>query len=153
MSTSAKPNPKQTDLSSQSGQAMSATNKPSIEEIKNFDEANLLEWIKENSSLRLKPGAEKKFLDAEIDGEFFLSHAGDDAFFQKAGLSLGMSDKLARLAEKTLSKKSKYCSLHHIRHADSQLIASQSRQASRTKQQLEQSEEYAKASECEHLKM
>ena len=125
MGTSAGPTHKQDESSSQPVQAMSATNEPTIQEIKGFDEVNLLKWIRENLSLRLKPEAERKFLDAEIDGESFLSHAGDDAFFQKAGLTLGVSDKLARLAEKTLDRKSECICLHYTPPTDSQLRTSQ----------------------------
>ena len=59
-------------------------------------------------SVPLKPDDEEKFLNARIDGEVFSNHPGDREFFIGAGLSYGVSDKLAELAKNTISKKSKY---------------------------------------------
>ena len=104
---------------------MSATNEPTIQEIEGFDEVNLLKWIKEKSSLRLKPEAERKFLDAEINGSVFLKGAGNEDYFLKAGLSFGASVQLAELAREIVGKKSKCICLHYTPPADSQLRTSQ----------------------------
>jgi len=47
-------------------------------------------------------------LNAAINGTVFFGGADDKKFFQDAGLSFGASFELAELAEKTLSRKSKY---------------------------------------------
>ena len=114
MSTSAGPIPKQDESSSQSVQATSTTHEPTIQEIRSWDEHKLLDWIKQNSPNALKPEYEMKFLDAEIDGDTFLNNAGNDATFVQVGLPVGASHRLAKLAKKTLGRKSKVCLLHHF---------------------------------------
>ena len=107
MSTLPDPDPKQTDRSSQVSQAEPTINEPTVQEIRSFDEAKLLEWIQQKLSVPLKPDDKEKFLNAEIDGEVFLGAAGNKEFFRWAGLSFGVSYQLAELAN-TISKKSKY---------------------------------------------
>ena len=108
MSTLPDPDPKQTDRSSQVGQAEPTINEPTVQEIRSWDEDKLLEWIQQKLSRPLKPDNKEKFLNAEIDGEVFLNHGGDWEFFMRVGFSYGVSDKLSELARNTISKKSKY---------------------------------------------
>ena len=115
MSTSAEPNSKQSE---QSGQVMTATNGPTMQEIRSWDEAKLLKWVQQKLSKPLKSTEAKLFLNAGIDGEVFLEGAGDRGFFQHAGLPFGVSVKLARLAKDTMGRKSKWFRLHHTRYAD-----------------------------------
>jgi hypothetical protein len=124
MSTSAEPNPKQSELSSQSNQAMPAANEFTIDKVKSWNTNKLLEWIQQKLYIPLKPEDAKKFLDADIDGEAFLGLASDRESFRSVGLTLGASQKLAQLAKNlaelmkdTTSGKSKYCPLHHTLHA------------------------------------
>src|SRR2546429_9871906 len=100
-------------------QAKSAVNEPTIREIRSLDEGQLLQWIQQKLPKPLKAKDVEMFLMAEIDGNVFLRHAGDLDFFMKAGLTLGVSDYLAELAN--IGRKSKYTHLYHGRHADSQL--------------------------------
>ena len=126
MDTFPEPNSKQNELNSQAGQAEaaeSATNKPSIQEIRSKGPKDLLKWIKK--STQLDDEDEESFLKAKIKGTVFLAGAGDRGFFQDAGLSFGASVILARLAAKTISRKSKYSYLYHGHHAASQLTVSQ----------------------------
>ena len=108
MSTLPDPDPRQTDRSSQVGQAEPTINKPAVQELRSWNEAKLLEWIQQKLSVPLNPDNEEKFLKAEIDGEVFLNHGGDWEFFMRVGFSYGVSDKLSELARNTISKKSKY---------------------------------------------
>ena len=108
MSTLPDPDPKQTDRSSQVGQAEPTINEPTVQEIRSWNEDKLLEWIQQKLSRPLKPEDGKKLLDAGTDGEVFLECAGSGEFFREAGLSLGASHKLTKLARNTISKKSKY---------------------------------------------
>ena len=108
MSTLPDPDPKQTDGSSQVGQAEPTINEPTVQEIRSWDEDKLLEWIQQKLSRPLKPNDKEKLLNAEIDGEVFLGAAGNKEFFRWAGFSFGASFKLSELAENIVSKKSKY---------------------------------------------
>ena len=83
------PTPEQNDLSSQAGQAKSAADEPTIEEIGSWDENKLLEWIQQKLSIPLKHEDEAKFLNAGIDGIVFLQGNDNKEFFQRAGLPLG----------------------------------------------------------------
>ena len=119
MSSSQAPNPKQDELSSQTGQSKSAADEPTIEEIRSWDENKLLQWIQQKLPAPLEPKDVKRFLNAVIDGSVFLRGAGDRKFFQDAGLSFVASVKLAELAKETVEKitgmKSKYSHLYHGR--------------------------------------
>ena len=108
MSTLPDPDPKQTDRSSQVGQAELTINEPTIQEIRTWKVKKLLEWIQQKVSIPLESDNEEKFLNAEIDGEVFLGAAGNKEFFRWAGFSFGASFKLSELAENIVSKKSKY---------------------------------------------
>src|SRR5438876_6406025 len=102
MSTLPDPDPKLTDRSSQFGQEEPTINEPTIQEIRNWKAKKLLEWIQQKVSIPLEPDNEKKFLNAEIDGEVFSNHGGDWEFFMRAGFSYGVSDKLSELARNTI---------------------------------------------------
>ena len=108
MSTLPDPDPKQTDRSSQVGQAEPTINEPTVQEIRSWDEDKLLEWIQQKLSRPLKTEDREKFLKAGIDGEVFSNHGGDWEFFMRVGFSYGVSDKLSELARNTNRKKSKY---------------------------------------------
>jgi hypothetical protein len=108
MSTFPESNPKQNEQSSQAGQAKSAANEPTIEDIRSWDKNKLLLWIQRKLSSPLELTDAEKFLNAGIDGTVFFGGADDKKFFEGAGLSFGASFKLAELVEKTLGRKSKY---------------------------------------------
>ena len=110
MSTLPDPDPKQTDRSSQVGQAEPTINEPTVQEIRSWDEDKLLEWIQQKLSRPLNPNDKEKFLKAGIDGVVFLASAGSEDFYTRPsiGLSFGASFQLAELARNTISKKSKY---------------------------------------------
>ena len=117
MSTSTETNIKRSEVISQSSQAMPATNELTVNEVKRWNTSELLERIQENLVNPLKPEDEKKFLDADIDGEAFLGFADKaDFFISHVSLSPGASQKLAQLANKlaepvkdtTVGNKSSY---------------------------------------------
>ena len=102
-----------------------ATNEPTMQEIGGLNRKNLLEWLKQKLSLEPKDEGKfsEKFSEAEIDAQLFLKNAGNLEFFQNAGLSYGLSFKLANLAsevmgKKTIGTKSKSYLSCHARHAD-----------------------------------
>ena len=99
MSASGEPNSTQDELSSRFDQAMSATNEPTVDEIRSWDGDKLLGWIKQKSSTLRKVENEEKFLSADIKRHVFLKGAGDRQFFRDAGLSFGASVELAELAK------------------------------------------------------
>ena len=86
---------------------------PTTEEIKQWDEDELLGWIQQKRPKLLKGDDFKKLKDARIDGTTFLKHAGDVGFFEnKCKLPIGTSERLADLAGEiaggeTASAKSK----------------------------------------------
>jgi hypothetical protein len=72
--------------------------KPTIEEIKELDADELLEWIQKRSKA-LKGGTVEKFKDAEISGRTFLTLADNVEFFKnECHLPIGPSLELADLA-------------------------------------------------------
>jgi hypothetical protein len=80
--------------SEQDGQA-----EPTIEEIKNWDENELLRWIKLRHPKLLKGDNFKKLKRERVDGVIFLNHAGDKRYFhEKCNLPIGTSERLADLA-------------------------------------------------------
>ena len=118
MSTSTETNIKRSEVISQSSQAMPATNELTVNEVKRWNTSELLKRIQENLVNSLKPEDEKKFLDADIDGEAFLGLANKvDFFISYVGLSPGASQKLAQLAKNlaesvkdmTIGNKSECC--------------------------------------------
>ena len=79
---------------------------PTIEEIKELDEGQLLKWIQKEQPKLLKGDKLKKFKATDISGEVFLNHAGDVEFFQKeCNLTIGLSERLADLARKIAGRE------------------------------------------------
>src|SRR5579871_6479541 len=124
MSTSADPNPKQNGLSSQCGQAMPATTELNIDKIKNWNQNELFECIRQNLAIPLDDEDKESFFKSKIDGQAFLDLAGDRDYFRSVGISPGASQKLAQVAKNlvklvkdTICRKSEYCPLHHTLHA------------------------------------
>ena len=107
--------------------------KPTAEQVQQWDEDKLLQWIKDNQPKMLKVAHLEKFQAEEIRGKDFLDHAGDVGFFKNScGLPAGPSSRLANLAREfaeaggaTAGMKSKLLSSYHAHHVDSKLIASQ----------------------------
>ena len=99
MSTSAEQNSKQSELNSQSSQAMPATNELTISEVESCDTYRLFDWIQRNLKNQLDDKDKEAFIDSKIDGEAFLDLAGDRASFMSAGITFGASQNLARLAK------------------------------------------------------
>ena len=98
MSNSPETNLRQTEARPQAGQA--ATNNPTIQEIKDWDENELLQWIQKEKPKLLTGKILEKFKEAYIIGDVFLKHAGDRKFFrEECELPPGISDGLASLAE------------------------------------------------------
>lgn len=94
-------NPEQNELSSQAGQAKSATNEPVTHVIKKMDKNKLLEWITKKLSPPLDPADEQKILEFNMNGSVFLRGAGNWEFFTSAGFSWGAGVELAELARET----------------------------------------------------
>jgi hypothetical protein len=87
--------------------------KPTTDEVKYYKKDELPNWIqKEGLRLLTSGNPDKfedeselftdrnldKFKDAEIDGNVFVDHAGDVKFFKECNLSMGISERLAKLA-------------------------------------------------------
>ena len=87
--------------------------KPTIDEVKYYKKDELLNWIQKEGLRLLTSGNPDKFKDeselltdrnldkfkgAEIDGSVFMDHAGDVKFFKECNLSMGISERLAKLA-------------------------------------------------------
>jgi hypothetical protein len=115
MSTSAEPNPGQSELSSQSSQAMPATNELTIDKVRSWKTIHLLDWIQQNLTNPLDDEDKEAFFKSKINGSVFLKGADNEDFFLNADLSFGASVGLAELAGKLV--KSKYRPLHHTLHA------------------------------------
>ena len=80
---------------------------PTIEEVKNWDAEELLEWIKENRPKLLKGDKLEKFKAEDISGDVFVGHAGDVEFFEnKCNLPSGTSERLANLAREVIGQQS-----------------------------------------------
>ena len=71
---------------------------PTIEEVKEWDEDELLEWIRQKRPKLLQGDDLENFKAARISGEAFLLEAGNAKFFQEWNLSYGSSVVLADLA-------------------------------------------------------
>jgi len=73
--------------------------KPTVEEIKRWDEDELRRQIQQKAPNLLKGDKLEKFKNASIDGVIFLKHAGDETYFhEKCNLPIGTSERLADLA-------------------------------------------------------
>ena len=113
MSNSPETNLGQTDVSSQAVQANPATNNPTIQEIEDWHEEELVQWIQKVKPKLLIDKILEKFKEAYITGNVFLNHAGDEKFFEdRCKLPPGTSENLALLAE-VLRRKSKSHLLYH----------------------------------------
>jgi hypothetical protein len=110
MSTLLESKPNQTELGSQAGQAKLVTNDPTTEEMANWDEDKLLQWIQQKVPRVLDDKNLEKFKEACIPGKVFLMYAGNEEFFEKkCKLPVGTSSDLADLGEEVkMSKKSKH---------------------------------------------
>ena len=90
--------------------------KPTIEEIKEWDEDELLKWIQQKRPGLLRGDNLDKFKAAFIRGRVFVKQAGDVGFFKNGcNLPIGISYELAGLAVEmvggeTTDKKSKLLS-------------------------------------------
>jgi len=72
---------------------------PTIEEMKEWDEDELLEWFQQSRRKVLKGDQLEKFKAAHISGGVFLKYAGDaNTFEKKCGLAFGVSETLADIA-------------------------------------------------------
>jgi hypothetical protein len=116
MSSLIEPNHEQTGPSSQ---AKPVTNEPTTQEIKGWNVAKLLEWIKQKKPDLLRDEDIEKFKTERISGRTFLKYAGNKDFFQNScHLPTGTSSDLADLAKETNDRKSKYYLSYHASHAD-----------------------------------
>jgi hypothetical protein len=72
---------------------------PTIQEIEEWDEDELLSWIQKKRKKLLRGDNLEKFKSADIPGSIFLKHAGDRKFFHEdCSLPIGPSEALADLA-------------------------------------------------------
>jgi hypothetical protein len=71
---------------------------PTVQQMKDWDQDKLLQWIHRKKPKLLSNGNLEKFIAAEILGEGFLWAAGDRTFFMDAGLSVGTSQELSILS-------------------------------------------------------
>jgi hypothetical protein len=115
MSTFVEQNSKQSELNSQSSQAMPATDEYTIDKVKSWNTNKLLKWIQQNLSQPLNNEDKELFLKAKISGRVFLKGACNDAFFMRAGFSFGAGVELAELAKDIVNGKGKSCRLHQAR--------------------------------------
>jgi hypothetical protein len=116
MTNSPEANLRRIEARSQAGQAKAnpATNNPTIQEVKDWDANELLQWIQKERPKLLTGRILDKFKEAYISGYAFLRHAGDEKFFRdNCQLPPGISDDLASLAE-DLCEKSESSSLSQL---------------------------------------
>ena len=123
MSTFAKSDPKQSELSPQSSQAIPATNELTISEVESCDTHRLFDWIQRNLKNQLDDKDKEAFINSKIDGEAFLDLAGNRDYFRSFGLSPGAGQKLAQLAKNLtelvknpICRNSKHHRLHYPNH-------------------------------------
>ena len=69
-----------------------------VQQMKDWDEDELLRWIQQKKPKLLSGDNLEKFIAAEIAGETFLRRAGDRKFFMDAGLPVGISQELSILS-------------------------------------------------------
>ena len=106
MSNSPESNLRQTEARPQADQANPAASNPTIQEIKDWDQKELLQWIQKEKPKLLTDKVLEKFQEAYISGNVFLKHAGDIEFFEvRCKLPPGTSEDLALLAEDLRSKR------------------------------------------------
>ena len=89
-----------TDSNPDDSPVMNKTPNPTMEEVKEWDNDQLLNWIQEVQPKLLRGQNIENFKAAEIPGDVFLRKAGDVLFFEnKCHLPVGPSEQLAYLAE------------------------------------------------------
>ena len=89
-----------TDSNPDDSPVMNKTPNPTMEEVKEWDNDQLLNWIQEVRPKLLRGKNIENFKAAEISGEVFLTLAGDVDFFRsQCNLPPGPSKGLANLAE------------------------------------------------------
>jgi hypothetical protein len=102
-----------------------------IQEIEEWDEDELLQWIHKKRPKLLRGDNLEKFKKAVIFGPIFLKHAGDRKYFhEECSLPIGPSEMLADLASEIAegdkaNRESKRGLSYHGHHLDSQLTVSQ----------------------------
>jgi len=80
--------------------------KPTIEEIKKWNEDELVTQIQQMRPGLLRSTNLEIFKEAFIDGDVFVDHAGDVEFFEiKCKLPIGISERLAKLAREVTGGK------------------------------------------------
>src|SRR5947209_362754 len=102
MSSASEQNPTQNEPGPPVNLANSAANELTTKEIESWDEEKLLQWIDDELPRPLKPEDRDCFIKAEIDGYVFVHHGSNRNTYTEAGLSAGISYKLADLAMKTI---------------------------------------------------
>jgi hypothetical protein len=75
---------------------------PTIQQMKDFDEDQLLWWIKQKKPTLLSGDDLETFIAAKIVGEGFLDAAKEMDGFMKAGLVFGVSQRLAMLGQEVM---------------------------------------------------
>jgi hypothetical protein len=89
---------------------------PTIEEIKNWDADELLEWIRRKRKGLLEEDDRAKLGTARVSGQSFLAAAGNWDFFKNGcNLPAGPSMVLADLSRELAKEESKL--LFHVMHA------------------------------------
>ena len=105
-----------------------------IQEIKAWDDDELLHWIQQKEPKLLTGDNLEKFKKACFPGQIFLKHAGERKYFhENCDLPIGISHELADLAseiaEEDKANRESKCSLsYHGHHLDSQLTVSQGKE-------------------------
>jgi hypothetical protein len=100
MTTSPESKPERTDLSTQK-----LPDIPTVQEMKDWDEETVLQWIKQKNRHILKGGNLDKFNDACIIGSVFLE-SNVDFYTQTCHLPSGIGQALKNLANEV--KKGKF---------------------------------------------
>ena len=96
MNHSTEPGHKQIEPSSQPRPEIPLN--PIVQQMKDWDQDRLLQWIRKKKPKLLSGGNLEKFIATEILGEGFLWAAGDRKFFMGAGLPVGISQELSILS-------------------------------------------------------
>jgi hypothetical protein len=73
---------------------------PTVQQMKDWDQDELLQWIQQKKPKLLSGENLEKFIAAEILGEVFLWAAGDRKFFMDAGLPIEISQALTILGHR-----------------------------------------------------
>ena len=76
-----------------------AMGRPTIQEVEHWRATELVEWIQRVLDPPLDPDDAEKIVPAKINGRVFLEGADDRSIFRDAGLSVGASVLLSKLAK------------------------------------------------------